>query len=90
MAKIEIYTKDYCPSCTKAKLLLEQLGVAYTEIDLQKDPAQMDALLARRPSARTVPQIFINDEGIGGCDDLYALHEAGTLQPLLAAPAPER
>lgn len=85
MAKVEIYTKDYCPYCTKAKLLLDQLGVEYTEIDLQKDPAQLDALHARRPSARTVPQIFINDEGIGGCDDLYALHEAGKLKPRLEA-----
>lgn len=84
-AKVEIYTKDYCPYCTKAKLLLDQLGVAYTEIDLQQEPARMDELQMRRPGARTVPQIFINDEGIGGCDDMYALHNQGKLQPLLGA-----
>lgn len=78
-ARIAIYTKDYCPYCTKAKVLLDQLGMAYDEIDLSKTPDKMAELTARRPSARTVPQIFIGDEGIGGCDDLYALHAEGRL-----------
>ena len=82
-SKVEIYTKDYCPYCTKAKLLLGQLGVAFDEIDLTKDPEKLAELQARRPGARTVPQIFINGEGIGGCDDLYGLHEAGTLREKL-------
>ena len=84
MAFVEIYTKDYCPYCDKAKLLLDQLGVDYTEHDLTAEPAKFDELLLRRPGARTVPQIFINDLGIGGCDDLYDLHDSGQLKPMLA------
>jgi glutaredoxin 3 len=83
MAKIEIYTKDYCPYCTKAKMLLDQLGQRYTEIDITRDPAMLAELQARRPGVRTVPQIFIDGAGIGGCDDLYALHGAGKLAALL-------
>lgn len=83
MAKIEIYTKDYCPYCTKAKALLDQLGQSYAEIDLSKQPEKMAELQERRPGARTVPQIFIEGKGIGGCDDLYALHQAGALKDLL-------
>jgi glutaredoxin 3 len=83
-AAIEIYTKDYCPYCTKAKALLDSLGAPYTEIDITNDAAKRDEMLAKRPSARTVPQIFIGGQGIGGCDDLYALHEAGRLQGMLA------
>ena len=81
---VEIYTKDYCPYCTKAKMLFNQLNIDYTEIDLTSDPDAMDTLQARRPGARTVPQIFIGNQPIGGCDDLYALHERGELLPLLA------
>lgn len=83
MALVEIYTKDYCPYCDKAKLLLDQLNVDYLEIDLVAEPEKYDELALRRPSARTVPQIFINDTGIGGCDDLYALYDAGKLKPML-------
>ncbi|RYG60716.1 MAG: glutaredoxin 3 [Alphaproteobacteria bacterium] len=83
MAYVEIYTKDYCPYCDKAKLLLDQLNVDYVEHDLVADPEKFDELQLRRPNARTVPQIFINDLGIGGCDDLYALHDAGKLKPML-------
>ncbi len=79
MPRVEIYTKDYCPYCVKAKLLFDQLSVHYTEIDISKDTAKFDELRARKPDARTVPQIFINDEAIGGCDDLYALYQAGDL-----------
>jgi len=80
---VEIYTKDYCPFCTKAKMLLEQLNVDFKEIDLTKNPDKLEELRTRMPSARTVPQIFINGQGIGGCDDLYALHAEGELVPLL-------
>ena len=83
MAFVEIYTKDYCPYCSKAKLLLDQLNVDYVEIDLAAEPEKYDELAIRRPGARTVPQIFINDKGIGGCDDLYALYDSGQLKPLL-------
>ncbi|PZP39750.1 MAG: glutaredoxin 3 [Pseudomonas fluorescens] len=83
MAFVEIYTKDHCPYCVKAKLLLDQLNVDYVEIDLSEQPEKYDELAIRRPNARTVPQIFINDTGIGGCDDLYALHDTGQLKPML-------
>lgn len=83
MAKVEIYTKDYCPYCVKAKALLDQLGQAYDEIDLGADAARMAELQARRPGVRTVPQIFIDGKGIGGCDELYALHQSGALKSLL-------
>ena len=84
MAFVEIYTKDHCPYCTKAKLLLEQLNVDFVEIDITQEPEHLESLQVRRPSARTFPQIFINDKGIGGCDDLYALYDSGDLKPLLA------
>jgi glutaredoxin 3 len=79
MSHIEIYTKDYCPYCVKAKMLLDQLGVNYVERDIAKDPALMAELKERKPDARTIPQIFINGEAIGGCDDLYALYQSGDL-----------
>ncbi len=81
--KIEVYTKDYCPYCDKAKLLLTQLGFSYSEIDLSKHPEQLEELRKRNPSARTVPQIFINGTPVGGCDDLYALHAKGELFALV-------
>lgn len=87
MTKVEVYTKDYCPYCTKAKMLLDQLGITYEDIDLSKNPSRMDELLQRNPAARTVPQIFINDVGIGGCEDLYALHESGDLSVKLSSEA---
>jgi glutaredoxin 3 len=84
-AKIEVYIKDYCPYCTKAKLLLDQLGLGYTTHDITHNPEGYAEIQARRPGARTVPQIFIDGTGIGGCDDLYALHAAGGLLPLVQA-----
>ena len=83
-ARVEVFSKDYCPYCVKAKLLLEQLGAVVMEYDIGRDEAAMADLQARVPSARTVPQIFINMRHVGGCDDLYALHERGGLIPLLA------
>jgi glutaredoxin 3 len=82
-AKIEVYSKDYCPYCDKAKLLLTQLGAAFTEIDITHDAEGYAKIQARNPGARTVPQIFINNTPLGGCDALYALHEAGKLLPML-------
>lgn len=83
MPHIDIYTKDHCPYCIKAKALLNQLEVVYTEIHLGKNPEKMDELQHRRPGVRTVPQIFIDGVGIGGCDDMYALFEAGKLASML-------
>jgi glutaredoxin 3 len=82
---IEMYSKSYCPYCDKAKLLLDTLGAQYTVIDITHDANGYEQIQARNPGARTVPQIFINNQAIGGCDDLYALHAAGKLVPLLQA-----
>ncbi len=84
MAKVEIYSTKTCPYCVKAKLLLDKKGVEYTEIDVTEDTqARMD-LVAKANGMRTVPQIFIDDHHIGGCDDLYELEKNGKLDPLLS------
>lgn len=84
MAKITMYSTTVCPFCTRAEMLLKQRGVS--EIDkifIDRDPAQRD-LMMERTQRRTVPQIFINDQHIGGYDDLAALDQAGGLIPLLS------
>lgn len=82
MAKVEIYTKGYCPYCHRAKALLDRLGVDYKEIDVEHDP-KLQAYMTQLTGGRTVPQILINDQAIGGSDDLHALHANGQLQKLL-------
>ncbi len=84
MAKVVVYTTQVCPYCVRAKQLLKQKGAAFEEIDLSRDHAARMALV-ERTRMRTVPQIFINDEFIGGCDELYALERAGQLDSKLAA-----
>ncbi len=83
MASAVIYTKDYCPYCTKAKALLTRKGVAFKEIDVTKDEAAQAEMLSRANGKKTVPQIFIGSTHVGGCDDLYALDGAGKLDALL-------
>ena len=83
MPKIEIYTKKTCPFCVRAKQLLDQKSVSYTEIKVDEDPKELEMMLLRSEGRRTVPQIFIHDRGIGGCDDLYALEKAHQLDDLL-------
>ena len=82
---ITLYTKDYCPYCVKAKNLLKQKGVEarIREIDITHDAALQAEMLEKSGGRRTVPQIFIGDTHVGGCDDLYALNAAGTLDALL-------
>ncbi len=82
--KVEIFTKFACPYCFRAKLLLEEKGVAYDEIDASGGPNR-DEMLARSNGGTTVPQIFIGDYHVGGCDDLFALDQAQKLDPMLAA-----
>lgn len=82
MADIIIYTTPICPYCVRAKHLLKQKGASWTEIDVSRDADERMALM-QRTRQRTVPQIFINNEHIGGCDELYALERAGRLDPLL-------
>lgn len=83
MPKIEIYTKQTCPYCVHAKQLLDKKSVQYTEIKVDENPKDLEMMLLRAQGRRTVPQIFINDRGIGGCDDLYALNRADKLDALL-------
>jgi glutaredoxin 3 len=83
MAKIEVFTKFFCPYCSRAKALLERKGVEYQEIDLTMDRAGFDAMVARAGGARTVPQIFIDGKHIGGSDDMAALDARGWLDPLV-------
>jgi glutaredoxin 3 len=84
MAKVEIYSGDYCPYCTRAKQLLKQRGLAFTEYNVQKEPHRRQEMAERAPGARTIPQIFINDRHVGGCDDLYAVDKRGELDQWLA------
>ncbi len=85
MARIEIYTTPTCPYCIAAKKLLTQKGAAFVEISVAGEPAGRKAMSERANGRTTVPQIFVNDRHIGGCDDLYELNEKGGLDPLLAA-----
>ena len=83
MAKIEIYYADYCPFCCRAKGLLDSKDVDYTLYDVEKEPRKRDEMTQRSPSARTIPQIFIDDKAIGGCDDLYTLETSGMLDKMI-------
>lgn len=83
MAKVEIYTTQYCGYCLRAKELLARKGVGFTEIDVTADPERRQWLRART-GRRTVPQIFVNGRPCGGYDDLAALDRAGRLDLLLA------
>lgn len=84
MAKVEIYTWSTCPFCRKAKALLEQKSVKYTEYDITGDDEKRKKMIQRTGGPKSVPQIFINDRHIGGCDDLYNLEDKGELDRLLA------
>ena len=84
-ATVEIYTWRFCPFCIRAKGLLDRKGVAYTEYAIDGDEAARAVMAQRAGGRRSLPQIFINDQGIGGCDELHALERAGRLDPLLAA-----
>jgi glutaredoxin 3 len=85
MARVEIYSTMFCPYCARAKSLLEKKGVQYINIDVMEDTAKRDEMVARSRGRTTVPQIFIDDEHIGGFDDLSALDQAGKLDPKLGA-----
>lgn len=85
MPNIEIYTTAICPYCVRAKSLLDRKGVSYTEIDVGMDADKRAEMMDRAGGRRTVPQIFINGQHVGGSDDLHALDAEGRLDPLLAA-----
>ncbi len=79
MAKIEVYSGDFCPYCVKAKSLLKKKGLEFSEFNVKRDMKRQAEMAERAPGARTIPQIFINDRHVGGCDDLYALESSGEL-----------
>ena len=85
MADVTIYTREYCGYCARAKSLLESKGVAYTEHDATYSKELREEMTAKSNGRATFPQIFIDGQHIGGCDDLHALDRAGKLDPLLAA-----
>ena len=85
MVKIEIYTTPFCPYCVRAKALLKRKGVDFEEIDVTMVPGAREEMLARAGGRRTVPQIFIDGDGIGGSDELYMLESQGDLDRKLAA-----
>ncbi|MGA9378109.1 MAG: glutaredoxin 3 [Phormidium sp.] len=82
-ANVEIYTWSTCPFCIRAKNLLDKKGVEFTEYCIDGDEAARKEMAKRAHGGRSLPQIFINDEHIGGCDDLHALDRQGKLDPLL-------
>jgi len=86
MLPVEIYTSAYCPYCCWEKDLLVKKGVSFKEIDVGGDSSLRAEMTARTGGRYTVPQIFIGATHVGGCDDLYALEDAGKLDPLLAPP----
>jgi glutaredoxin 3 len=83
MKPVEIYTTQICPYCAAAKRLLTKKGVAYTEIDVGRDPGLRMKMTERAGGLRTVPQIFIGGQHVGGCDDLHDLDHEGRLDALL-------
>ena len=84
MKPVTIYTTPICPYCVRAKSLLGKKGVAYDEVDVMMDCKAREEMLAKSGGARTVPQIFIGETHVGGCDELYALDREGKLDPLLS------
>ena len=83
MTSVEIYTSPLCGYCHAAKRLLAQKGVEFAEIDLAQAPGRRAEMVARAGGRRTVPQIFVGDVHVGGCDELHALERAGRLDALL-------
>ena len=85
MAKVEIYTKAFCPYCSRAMKLLSSKNVEVEEFDITMGGPKRTEMLERANGRTTLPQIFIGDTHVGGCDDLAALERAGKLDELLAA-----
>lgn len=85
MAKVEVYTTEYCPFCVRAKALLKKKGVPFEEIDVTDDAALRQKMVELAGGRRTVPEIFIDGKIVGGYDELKALDDAGQLDAMLAA-----
>jgi len=87
VAKVEVYSTSYCPYCMRAKALLRSKGIEFAELDVTDNPGLRAKMVELAGGRRTVPEIFINGEIIGGCDELYALERSGELDMMLAQPA---
>ena len=83
MPEVTVYSGPQCPYCTKAKALLDKKKVVYEDFNVKEDSAKLDEMMERSGGRKTIPQIFINGQHIGGCDDLYALDAAAKLDELL-------
>lgn len=83
MQPVEIYTSPLCGFCHAAKRLLSSKGVSFSEIDIAREPQRRSEMMDRAHGRHTVPQIFIGETHVGGCDDLFALERSGKLDPLL-------
>ena len=83
MASVDIYTRDWCGFCTRAKRLLEKKGVAFVEYNASRDPSKRDEMIVRSGGQRTFPQIFIGGVHVGGCDELIAFDRSGKLDDAL-------
>lgn len=90
MARVEVYTTGYCGYCRRAKSLLDSKAVPYEEIRVDTAPERRGEMMERAGGRRTVPQIFINEQGIGGCDELFQLERDGRLDTLLNQQAREQ
>jgi glutaredoxin 3 len=85
MAPVELFTTAICPYCVAAKNLLKQKGLEYSEVRIDQDPARRDEMLQRSGGRRTVPQIFVYGEHVGGFDDLVAADRSGKLAQIIEA-----
>lgn len=85
MSAVTIYTRAFCPFCTRAVALLNEKGADFEEIDAGMDPDKKQEMIQRANGGRTFPQIFIGEEHVGGCDELMALEQSGKLDAKLAA-----
>ncbi len=83
MTTIEVYSGNFCPYCIRAKMLLKKKGLPFVEYNVQAEPERRDEMLRRSGGVRTVPQIFINNRHVGGCDELYALERKKELDSWL-------
>lgn len=83
MQNVTLYSKSWCPFCVQAKRLLQSKNVSVTEIDVEREPAKMQEMV-QNSGRRTVPQIWVGDTHVGGCDDLFAAEQSGQLDQLLA------
>lgn len=83
MPKVTMYSTRFCPYCVRARMLLEKKGVEFTDIRVDSEPQYREEMMTRAGGRSSVPQIFIDDEHVGGCDDLYALDFEGALDKKL-------